>query len=254
MISLFDSAAAGKKEAPDVKSYDFYEDFQSGAPSQEVNEPENRTEEDNPWGAIFESEYRRRIEQAEEILNAARQEAESIRKEAFAEGRESGFQAGFEEGEVKAYADHQEAYDKELNMLRHEIAAYIQDMGNKKDKVLEKYIDDLKDIALTVAEKVIHTSLRSSGEIVRRMIISNTEKLKKTSWVKIYVGKEEPGISIQGDAEFIRELSKLSDNVKIVVMNEEPGTCIIELPNEIIDVSVGTQLENIRGILENARL
>ena len=41
--------------------------------------------------------------------------------------------------------------------------------------------------------------------------------------------------------------------MKIVVMEEEPGTCIIELPSEIIDLSTGTQLENIRGILENAR-
>ena len=70
----------------------------------------------------------------------------------------------------------------------------------------------------------------------------------------IYIGKEEPGINIQGDAELIHELSKLSENVKIVVMEEESGTCIVELPNEIIDVSAGTQLENIRGILENARL
>ena len=37
-------------------------------------------------------------------------------------------------------------------------------------------------------------------------------------------------------------------------MEEESGTCIVELPNEIIDVSAGTQLENISGILENARL
>lgn len=256
MISLFDSLTAGKREEPIVKEYDFYEDFLAGRQreEEEAGNPEEDKDGENPWGTAFEKEYKHKIRQAEEILNAAREGAEEIRRSALEEGRREGFELGYREGEAQAYQDHQAAYNKELDDLEQQIVSFIQDMGNKKDKVLEKYIDDLKDIALAVAEKVIHTSLKSSSEIVKRMIISNTEKLKKAAWAKIYVGKEESGISIQGDAEFIRELSKLSDSVKIVVMQEEPGTCIIELPSEIIDVSVGTQLENIRGILENARL
>ena len=34
----------------------------------------------------------------------------------------------------------------------------------------------------------------------------------------------------------------------------EEGTCIIELPDEIIDASVGTQMENIKDILNNVRV
>lgn len=253
MISLFDRIKTETKE-PDIRPFDFYQDFQEPPPSETDEPEEEEPEEDNSWGVIFEKEYRRKIQEAEDILNTARQEAEKIREEAFRQGEKDGYDAGYIRGEEQAFADHQEAYNKELTDLRQEIISLVQDMGNKKDKVLEKYMDDLKDISLAVAEKIIHTSLKSSSEIVKRMIIAGTEKLKKTSWLKIYIGKEEPGVSIQGDAELIRELSRLSDNVKIVLMEEEPGTCIIELPNEIIDVSTGTQLENIRGILENARI
>jgi flagellar assembly protein FliH len=31
-----------------------------------------------------------------------------------------------------------------------------------------------------------------------------------------------------------------------------PGTCIIELPDQIIDASASTQIENIRGIMKSA--
>ena len=56
------------------------------------------------------------------------------------------------------------------------------------------------------------------------------------------------------DTEFLEALSGLSDNIKIITMdNGEDGTCIIELPDEIIDASVGTQLENIKDILNNVR-
>lgn len=258
MISLFKDYMT-EEEEPEVRPFDMYQDFCRKSPEEEKEEagavgPENEAEENSSWGAIFEKEYQRKIQQAESILNAAREESEKIRSQAFEEGKKEGYEAGYAQGEAAAYEDHREAYEHELAGLRQEIAGLIQDMGNRKDKVLEKYIDDLKNISLAVAEKIIHTSLKSSGEIIKRMIIAGTEKLKKTSWVKIYVGKEEPGMNIQGDAELIRELSRLSENVKIVVMEEEPGTCIIELPNEIIDVSAGTQLENIRGILENARL
>lgn len=43
--------------------------------------------------------------------------------------------------------------------------------------------------------------------------------------------------------------------MKIIMMeNSEEGTCIIELPDEIVDASVSTQLENIKDVLNNARL
>lgn len=60
---------------------------------------------------------------------------------------------------------------------------------------------------------------------------------------------------MEADEEFLESLSRLSENVKIIMMeNSEEGTCIIELPDEIVDASVSTQLENIKDVLNNARL
>ena len=87
------------------------------------------------------------------------------------------------------------------------------------------------------------------------MILAATEKLKKAAWAKVYIGSGRETLDIQGDAEFLRSLSKMAESVKVIMMDEEEkGTCIVELPDEIIDISVGTQLENIKEILNNARL
>jgi flagellar assembly protein FliH len=52
----------------------------------------------------------------------------------------------------------------------------------------------------------------------------------------------------------VSELAKLSDNIKFVVMDKESsGNCIIEMPDEIVDISVDTQMDNIREILGNIR-
>ena len=121
--------------------------------------------------------------------------------------------------------------------------------------MLDDYLQDLKEIALVIGEKIVRTSLRTNSNVVERMILASTEKLKKSAWAKIYIADAQEGKSIQADAKSLKELSYLSDHIKIVVMDGmEPGTCIIERPDEIIDISVGTQLENIREIMNNAKL
>ena len=48
-------------------------------------------------------------------------------------------------------------------------------------------------------------------------------------------------------------LSALSDRVRIIPMaDDEAGTCIIETPDEIVDASAATQLNNIRTLLSDA--
>lgn len=58
----------------------------------------------------------------------------------------------------------------------------------------------------------------------------------------------------KADADLVSELSRLSDNIKFIVMEKENnGDCIIETPEEIIDISVDTQMENIKEIVQNVR-
>ena len=161
---------------------------------------------------------------------------------------------GFSEGSEKAYKDHKAELDLRIEEFQTTMKTTIERVTEEKDRILERYIDDLKKITLTIAEKIIQTSLKSSGEIIKRMIAA-AGKLKKTQWVKIYVSQTDAGMMIQGDVGLLNELSHISGNIKIIAMDHaEDGTCIIELPEEIIDVSVNTQIENIKGILNNARL
>lgn len=88
---------------------------------------------------------------------------------------------------------------------------------------------------------------------MKHMIASAAGELEKKEWAKVYVSKHDMDVMIEGDVEFLNTLSDLSSNVKIIKMeNEEQGTCILELPDEIVDLSVNTQMANIRELLDNA--
>ena len=146
-------------------------------------------------------------------------------------------------------------YEKELRSFQEDMRRALKSVEEAKERCLRNYLDELKDCAIAIGEKVIQISLRSSGEVIRQMIISATEKLKKTAWVKIYIDKGDYDMMMEGDADIIDELSRLSDNIKFIVMDKEDnGNCIIEMPEEIVDVSVNTQIENIKDILENVRV
>lgn len=235
-----------------VQSYQYYKKFSIAGNEVTNEEQENkRVRNYNPADEIIGEA----LEKAQTILEAARLQSEELKKEAFAQGKKEGYDAGFEKGYRKAYEDHMFKLQQEIGQFEDDMITFIEGMEIKKEKVLESYIDDLKSIALAVAEKIIKTSLNSSSEIIKRMIISATDKLKKSEWAKIYISASDSNRMVRGDAELIRELSNLSDNIKVVVMdNAEEGNCIIELPGEIIDISVNTQLQNIKDILNNARL
>ena len=49
-------------------------------------------------------------------------------------------------------------------------------IGQAKEKSLRNYLEELKDCSVAIAEKVIHISLRSSGEVIKRMLVAETEK------------------------------------------------------------------------------
>ena len=193
--------------------------------------------------------------EAEAILERAKSEAKEEFERASREGHEEGFKEGYKEGHSKGESFCREAFRERMEAVEADIRQAFRSVEIAKEKCVRTYLDELKDCAVAVAEKVVHVSLRSSGEVIKQMIVAATEKLKKTAWVKIYIDKCDYDLMMEADADILDQLSHLSDNIKFIVMDkEERGNCIIEMPEEIVDVSVNTQIENIKDILENVRV
>ena len=201
----------------------------------------------------------KRIEQeAEDIIAQAENSAKDMELEAKKKGKAEGYEKGHSQGSEKGY---REALEEGLRQIKREHESVLLDlkeslsqMEEEKEKILVKYQEDLKDLAIAVAEKVVHVSLKSSGDIIKRMILSATEGMTDLKWAKIYIAETDSQQMVKGDSKLIDEISQLSSNIKVIVMpEEESGTCIIELPDKVLDASARTQIENIRDILSSAR-
>lgn len=198
-------------------------------------------------------------EEVRRLLEDSRLEAEQMKSQARDEGHEIGEREGYEKGYLDGYEKAQQEVEKTLKKEADELLLELRDLiasvEHKKREMLEQYKDDLRDIAISIAEKIIRVSLKSSGDIIKRMIISATEGIMSKEWVKIYIARCDAEMAVNGDSMLINSISYVSDHIKIIVMeNEAPGTCILEFPDKVIDASTNTQIENIKEIISSSRI
>ena len=193
---------------------------------------------------------------AEEILEQARREAEEQSAAILEESRQAGLEAGRAEGVAlgvqQALEEGREARERQAQALEAETAEFLERAGRALDRQMDDNVEELRDLALAIAEKVVSVSLKSSSEVICRMIQAAIDKRKRREWVHIYIAECDAKQLVRIPQSLASALSALSGRVRIIPMaDDEAGTCIIEMPDEIIDASAATQLNNIRSLLSD---
>lgn len=200
---------------------------------------------------------------AQTILDEAEQEAKKIIEEKVAEAikaaEEKGFAEGFDKGQKEGFIAAEDAVNlgmqEEAAAFRKELEIALYDFDDKKEEILERNLGELTDLAVTVAEKVINISLKSSKDVVAKMIVAAAEHCRNKEWAKVYISHEDKAIAMNLEKELVNALNQISPNVRVIVMEDEPaGTCIIESPDQIVDAGVVTQMENIREIVKDGKM
>ena len=195
---------------------------------------------------------KRAREEAEELLANARAAAKAEQEEIRMGARDAGYREGYAQGIGKAMEDAQRDKEAVAARMEKEVQAFLEKADMAREEVLLQARDELLDLCIAVAEKVVRVSLKSSSEVIVRMIQTATERLKRQEWVHIYIsGCDTKGVA-QISPALTTALGALSQHVKIIPMgDDEGGTCIVETPEEIIDASVSTQMTNIRDLLRD---
>ena len=188
--------------------------------------------------------------EAEKIKEEARAEAERKAKKVYSDAREDGFREGYGDGMTQAVQECRLRGEEQAMQLEEEVNNFLEKAGRELDSYLDSFVPDLRDLAMAVAEKVICVSLKSSADVIGRMIQTAIDKRKRREWAHIYIAECDAKRLTQMPASLTASLTALSDRVRIIPMSDdESGTCIIEMPDEIIDASAATQINNLRTIL-----
>lgn len=227
-------------------------------------EPDEVEEPDEPAGPVEpkkETPVHYAQLQAELILNQAREEAEQLikqaREQALAEqeeiragARDEGYRDGYAQGIAKAMDDSIRDREATAARLEKEVQAFLEKASLAREEMILQSRDELLELCLAVAEKVVRISLKSSSEVIVRMIQTATERMRRQEWVHIYISGCDTRQVAQISPALTTTLGALSQHIKVVPMaDDESGTCIVETPEEIVDASVSTQMSRIRDVL-----
>ena len=189
-------------------------------------------------------------EDAEQILAQARQRAEAEQEEIRAGARDEGYREGYAQGIAKAMDDSVRDREATAARLEKEVQSFLEKASLAREEMLLQTREELLELCLSIAEKVVRVSLKSSSEVIVRMIQTATERMKRQEWVHIYISGCDARQLAQISPALTTTLGALSQHIKVVPMgDDEGGTCIVETPEEIVDASVSTQMSNIRDVL-----
>ena len=228
------------------------------APEPEIAEPEAEEPQDPVSFAqiqadqILQDAERRAAEILETARREAREQSEAILEESRRAGLEAGRAEGVALGVQQALEEGREARERQAQAQEAEVAQFLERAGQALDRQMDDNVEELRDLALAIAEKVVSVSLKSSSEVICRMIQAAIDKRKRREWVHIYIAECDAKQLVKLPQSLTAALSALSGRVRIIPMaDDEAGTCIIEMPDEIIDASAATQLNNIRTMLSD---
>ena len=278
---VFPDIAAAEPEAEEKKPLfiDFAAEFQKELARQSNDESENEDGAELPEETAVEDEIETVVEEEQQetepiditkaeieaMLAAAREEAEQILEQArakaqveaeliFQTARENGRQEGYLQGVDQALEEGRIHQEEQAAVMAQEVEKFLEQASTALDRQLDENINELRDLAIAIAEKVVCISLRSSTEIIGRMVQAALDKRKHREWIHIYISESDAKRMGQIPATLTAAVAGLSDRVRIIPMaDDDSGTCVIEMPDEIIDASASTQLSNIRNMLMNGR-
>ena len=188
-------------------------------------------------------------QQAEEIQNQSQAQAEEMRQKAEqdgyqtgnAKGYEDGYEAGFTAGEEKAYQDNHAAAIA--------LQQALEDYEKQWQTLLAENIDDLKFLALEIAEKIVEQQINMDEDFYIRMVDKALDSFRNYQWVDIYMDKQ-PALAVRLEEHLADVMTANSAYLRIHQEKDAlPGYLVVESDVGVVDASVQTQLEQVEVLL-----
>lgn len=197
---------------------------------------------------------------AEVMSNCAKQvetELQEAKKRGYQEGLDRGFaegqKAGLESGTQQGFSQGLKKAEEENEKYLDELAEMLQSVEESKTEILRKFEADLKNLAVTIARTVIKKELEIDAKTMHSIIKNAVDSYRNQAWVRLHVSGNTADLLTKTDVSIAQELKSVSDHVKVVVtegMSDE--SCVIEMPDQVIDAGIETQLNKIQSALDAA--
>ncbi len=167
--------------------------------------------------------------------------AEETRDAVYQQGKEEGFEVGFQEG-IKQH--------KEVNELNTgNILAILKELQGLRLAVMQKYEEQIVSLSLLMAKRVVHAELTTDKAIVLGMLKDNMHHFEGMGKIKIKINP----IEFDFISEHQSEIKSFLDEEQVVSFKADstiqPSSPIIESDFSAVDLDIEKQFKEIAARL-----
>lgn len=158
------------------------------------------------------------------------------------EGREIGYKEGYKLGVKEALKINQAMIDK--------LTSILESLENAREDVITSQKNEMTELAISIAEMILNTKLQNDPTQISSIMDHIIEVYQNQNWIDIYVSRGLLGEMEKSDLKILEQIKSSSKGIRVLPGKDLSDTdCIVELPKEIIDASVSTQLDKIKAAL-----
>lgn len=191
--------------------------------------------------------------EAERLLRETRTNIEAMMENARAEGQKlaeeaanNGYLDGFEKGFAQATSEFKAENDpkiKQLEELLEKVSVYYEEMVAQNE-------NELLELTMTAAKKIVGHEIKSDSRTIVTMLYQLLDQNRREESIRITVSPELMPAEAKAGAEVKKLIADIAPCAMIYVDEDAgEGTCIVETGKGITDLSVSTQISNMKDIL-----
>jgi len=191
--------------------------------------------------------------EAERLIAAAHEEVRGIVETASERGHAAGWMRGVEEGRIEgrqqARAEALEEFRAAFAALERSWKSALEQWQDARRRLLAYAREDVLELALAVARKVIHRNIEHDPSLVVDQIAAALSLVMQASRLSIAVNPADRKI-VELALPEILHAAKQSCDVVIVDGDEvERGGCVINTGRGSVDANISVQIERIVEML-----
>lgn len=180
-------------------------------------------------------------QKAKRLLDYATKEAEllryTIRKKAQDEAeiiKSAAYQEALEKGQREAI----ESAAKDAQLIREQAHMVLQQAEEVRKQAIESLEQNIVDLAIEIAEKVLNTKLKMEPQVVVDLAAESIKMLKERDKVVLMVNPDEAIYYEAKKNELLKELSPKGELHIIADHDIEPGGCVVETDYGYVDAQL----------------
>jgi flagellar assembly protein FliH len=187
--------------------------------------------------------------QAAALVQAAQQEAASIRESAYREAREAGRRDGLQDAarqiEEQAARIADERLTERVATTLPALSAVAEAMRQELDRWLVRWEETAVRTAVAIAEKLLHRELQQKPELAVGMIREALKLAAGHPHLRVHLHPDDARHLGENADAVIRALTACADATLVSDSTISPGGCRIETRHGEIDARLETMLQRI---------